>query len=113
MPTANDLLVKRLTSHGYHPVQHTHGLWKHKTRLITFTLVVNEFGRTYVGEKHVDHLLNALKQHYEVTEDWEGKFHCGILVTWDYNNKTVDLSMPGYIESTLQKIQHKPNSSSH
>jgi hypothetical protein len=41
---ANDLLVKRLVPHGYHPVEHTHGLWRHKTRLVTFTLVVDDFG---------------------------------------------------------------------
>jgi hypothetical protein len=26
---------------------------------------------------------------------------------WDYDNKTVDLSMPGYIVNALHKFQHK------
>jgi hypothetical protein len=69
---ANDLLVKRLAPHGYHPVRHTHVIWKHDTRPLTFTLVVDDFSVKYVGNEHADHLLNALKQDYEVTEDWTG-----------------------------------------
>jgi hypothetical protein len=111
---ANNLLVTRLAPHGNHPIKHTHGLWCHKTRPITFTLVVDDFGVKYIGKKHDNHLLNALKQHYEVTADWEGKMYCGILLKWDYENRTVDLSMPGYIENTLHKFQHKPpNRSQH
>jgi hypothetical protein len=41
---ANNLVVTRLALHGYHPVEHTHGLWRHKRRHITFTLVVDNFG---------------------------------------------------------------------
>jgi hypothetical protein len=75
---ANDLLVKRLAPHSYHPVRHTHGLWKHNTRPITFTLVVYAFGVKYVGKAHADHLLNTIKHDYEVTEDWKGGLYCGI-----------------------------------
>jgi hypothetical protein len=41
---ANNLLIMRLSPHGYHPVKHTHGMWHHKTSPITFTLVVDDFG---------------------------------------------------------------------
>ena len=41
---ANDRLVKHLQPHWYAPVTHTPGLWKHHTRNITFTLVVDDFG---------------------------------------------------------------------
>jgi hypothetical protein len=111
---ANDLLVKRLTPHGYHPVQHTHVLWRHTTRPVAFTLVVNNVGVKYVGKDNVDHLLNSLKENYEVTGDWEGKLYCGISLKLDYSNGTVDLSMPYYIESTLHKFQHsKPHRPQH
>jgi hypothetical protein len=70
---ANYLQVKRLPPYGYHPVEHTNGMWRHKTRPVTFTLVVGDFGVKYVGKGNVDHLLNALKENYEVTEYWEGK----------------------------------------
>jgi hypothetical protein len=68
----NDLMMKRLAPHGYHPVRHMHGMWKHDTHPVTFTLVADDFGIKYVGKEHADHLLNALKQDYEVTEDWTG-----------------------------------------
>jgi endonuclease I len=80
---------------GYRPVCRTHGLWRHDTRPITFTLVVDDFRIKYVGKEHADHLLQALKQYYEVTEDWTGALYCGIKLEWNYDNKIVDLSMPG------------------
>jgi hypothetical protein len=39
--------------------------------------------------------------------DWEGKLYCGITLDWDYGNRTVNLSMPAYVqEATLDKFQH-------
>jgi hypothetical protein len=76
-------------------------------RPFTFTLVVDDFGIKYVGKEHADYLLNALKQDYEVTSYWTGKLYCGIKLDWDYKNQTMDLSMPGYIESALHKFQRK------
>jgi hypothetical protein len=66
---ANDLLIKRLAPHGYHPVEHTHGVWPHETMPVTFTLIVDDFGVKYVGREHANHLINTLKKYYEVTED--------------------------------------------
>jgi hypothetical protein len=40
---ANQLLQTRLAPFGYYPARHTPGLWLHKTRPISFTLVVNDF----------------------------------------------------------------------
>jgi hypothetical protein len=105
---ANDVLVKRLAPHGYRPVCYTHGLWKHDTRPVTFTLAVNNFGIKYVGKEHVDHLLQALKQEHEVTENWTGALYCGITLDWNYKEGTVNLPMPGYIDTALHNFQHKP-----
>jgi hypothetical protein len=104
---ANNFLVTRLTPHGYCPCKHTHCLWRHDTKPVTFTLVVDDFGIKYSGKENADHFLNALKENYEVTEDWAGKLYCGISLDWDYENKTVDLSIPGYIANALHKFQHK------
>jgi hypothetical protein len=40
---ANQLLQTRLAPFGYYPARHTPGLWLHKTRPISFTLVVDDF----------------------------------------------------------------------
>jgi hypothetical protein len=105
---ANDLIIKLLALHGYHPVGHAHGLWRHETRTVTFTLVADDFEVKYVDREHTNHLLNTLTKYYEVTKDWEGNLYCGISLDWYYKNKTIDLSMPGYIDNALHKFQYKP-----
>ncbi len=45
---ANKLLKKRLNRHRYHQSKLVPGLWKHDTRPIQFTLVVNDFGVKYI-----------------------------------------------------------------
>ena len=75
---ASKLLKKRLALHGYFELPNTPGLFKHITRPVQFTLVVDDFGIKYIGKDHVNHLLNALKNHYEISENGEGKLYCGI-----------------------------------
>jgi hypothetical protein len=68
--------------------------------------VVEDFGVHYVGGKHAQHLSDALKTDYTVSNDWTCGLFCDITLKWDYANKHVDLSMPGYIEDALHKFQH-------
>jgi hypothetical protein len=103
---ANKLLKKWLKLHGYYKVPHTPGLWRHILRPIQFTLVVDNFGIKYVGRQYIEHLLWAIKTHYKVSEDWEGKLYCGIILKWNYGEKFVDISMPGYIKKALQRFKH-------
>ncbi len=104
---ANKLLRKRLLPHGYYECTHTPGLWRHLTRPISFTLVVDNFGVKYVGKEHIQHLITCLKEKYELTEDWTGNLYCGINLLWDYEARTLDISMPGYIKKLLHKYKHK------
>ncbi|KAL7479933.1 hypothetical protein ACHAW6_007838 [Cyclotella cf. meneghiniana] len=110
---ANKLLKQCLAKHGYYKVAHTPGLWKHISRPISFTLVVDDFGIKYIGKEHANHLLNALKEHYTLDIDWEGKLYCGISLNWDYQKRTVDISMPGYIKKLLQRFQHECSKPQH
>ncbi len=73
---ANKLLRQRLLPHGYYECKHTPGLWRHLTRPISFTLVVDDFGVKYVGKEHVDHLIKCIKEKYELNEDWSGDLYC-------------------------------------
>ena len=41
---------------------HTPGLWRHVTRPVQFTLVVDDFGVKYVGKEHAVHLIKAIKK---------------------------------------------------
>jgi hypothetical protein len=110
LPQAGILTSKRLTKHlatfGCYPANQTPGLWRHKTRPITFSLVVDDFGVKYVGRCHAEHLVAALEALYPVTTDWKSQLYCGLTLHWDYVARIVDLSMPGYIPATLHKFQH-------
>ena len=67
---ANNQLEHKLAPHGNNKCVNTPGLWYHKSRPISFTLVVNDFGVKYIGKKHVDHLINSIKQTYsKLTKD--------------------------------------------
>jgi hypothetical protein len=70
---ANELLEKCLNKHGYQQSKLVPGLWKHDTRRIQFTLVVDDFGVKYIDKERAQHLKNALKEHYKLTCDWTGK----------------------------------------
>ena len=61
---------KRLEEHDYYKVDHTPGRFTHKTCPIWFTLVVDDFEVKYIGKQHAGHLMNVLKQHYDMEEDW-------------------------------------------
>ena len=113
---AQKLLAERLEKHGYYQSDTTPGFWRHKTRPICFTLIVDDFGVKYVGEEHAQHLINVLKQHYKVAEDWDGERYSGITLDWDYGRREVHLSMPGHctealvrFNHTLRKLNHQPH----
>jgi hypothetical protein len=110
---ANKLLEKRLNKHRYRQRKVVPGLWKHNTRPIQFTLVVNDFGVKYVGKEHAQHLKNALEEHYKLMCDQTGKQYIGITLDWDYNKRQVYLSMPNYVQKALKQFQHKAGKLQH
>ena len=98
-----------LKPHGYCSCKYKPGLWRHQTRAITFSLVVDAFGIKYVHKEDVQHLYDTLNIYYsKLTIDWSGALYCGITLEKDYVKRTVDLSMPQYIHNVLHKFQHPP-----
>jgi hypothetical protein len=87
-------------------MHHTHGLWKHDTRPISFSLVVDNFGVKYIGREHAEHLMECINKNYNISSDWKGSAYCDLTLEWDYKNRTVDLYMPGYIKAALHEYQH-------
>ena len=105
---ANLKLTKHLATHGYHPTKYTPGLWKHESKSIAFTLAVDDFFIKYTNRKDADHLLNALKEQYVISEDWEATLYCGVTFDWNYKQRTCILSMPEYVTNALKSFQHTP-----
>jgi hypothetical protein len=106
---ANHLLKEIFAPHGYTKCNHTPGLWQHRTRAIKFVLVVGDFGIKYSMLQDAQHLLAALKQHYEaITVNWDGTLYCPITLDWNYEKRMVDLSMPGYVQTVLDDFNFTP-----
>ena len=70
---AHDDLVAHLKTHGYEKLPFTEGLFKHKTRDIAFSLVVDDFAIKYVRKEDADHLIKCMNAKYPFKVDWEAK----------------------------------------
>jgi hypothetical protein len=103
---ANNRLIAFLAPKGYVPVPITPGLWKHNDSDLMFTLVVDDFSVMFTNTTDAEHLITTLKKLYTVSEDWTGAKYGGRTLDWDYNNRAVDISIPGFIERALQRVQH-------
>ena len=54
---ANNRLKAHLAHFGFTPVPRTPELWKHATKPIICSLVVDNFGVNYIGKENADHLI--------------------------------------------------------
>jgi hypothetical protein len=83
------------------------GLWMHSTRPTKLCLCIDDFGVKYFSADNANHLLSTLKAYYKISIDWEGKKYCGFSIKWNYAKLYVNVSMPGYVVTTLECLQHK------
>ena len=81
-------------------------MWKHTTRSITFTLVLDDFGIKFISPADTTHLLDALNKKYEIIHNKTGALYCGLTLDWNYDKRYVDVSMPGYVEKALRRFGH-------
>ena len=68
--------------------------------------MVDNFGFKYIGEEHANHLMSVLQESYAITPEWKEEKYIGITLGWDYEQRQVHLSMPGYVEKALQQFNH-------
>jgi hypothetical protein len=67
---------------------------------------VDDFAFKYVGKQHAEHLWNALLRTYELITHWTATVYSGITLKWEYDKRTCDISMPGYVSIVLSNFQH-------
>ena len=103
---ANEILVHHLAPYGYAPVQHTPSLWKRESNGILFALVVDDFGIKSTSDSATSHLLQALRDEYQITVGPSGTKFLGFILDWDYSARKVYLSMPNYVQHALHRLQH-------
>jgi hypothetical protein len=106
---ANNRLVHHLQAHGNEQAEHIHGIFRNKDRpVLLFSLVVDNFGVQYTKLADAKQLKATLKAMYEITINWTGTKYLGLALKWDYQERTCNISMPGYIERMLQHFAITP-----
>jgi hypothetical protein len=107
---ANKLLQDRLVEFDYYEAATTPGLWHHKWCPVMFALIVDNFAIQYINDAHLDHLCQALKKHYKVSEEIDGARFAGMTLKWNYSaiqvKRSFCLSMPGYIFNVCTWYKH-------
>ena len=91
-------LKKHIWPFGYEPARITPGLWRHNKNIITFKLVLDEFGIKQNRKEDAQNLITALQERYEVAQDWTGSLYSGITLNWDYNAKIMDIFIKGCVK---------------
>ena len=86
----NERLVHHLAPYGYAPVQHTPSLWKYESNVILLALVVDDFGLKSTSDSVTSHLLQELRDKYQITVDPSGTKFLGFVLDWD--NSTYPLA---------------------
>ncbi len=101
---AQQQLIKLLAEHGYHQTPNTPCLFRHATRDVTFTLVVDDFLIKYQLDEDLEHLFSVLRSTYEITSDLTASKYIGMNISFDRSARTVSLSMPDYVRKALQRF---------
>ena len=95
-----------LAQAGYRECRHNKMVFRHDTRNVTFTLVVDDFLVKYSERADAEHLIKTLETVYVMKTDWDAKKYLGISLEWDYvsNPRSVALSMPNYVDKGVQRF---------
>jgi hypothetical protein len=101
---AQEKLIQLLKSKGYHMAPNTPCLFKHETRSIMFSLVVDDFGVKYTDKADAQHLIDTLQEAYKLHIDWTGADYVGLTLDWNYDQCSVAVSMPGYVQKALERF---------
>ena len=109
-----ETIINALKPFGYEPDAMAPNLWKHNSRPTKFCLCIDDFGVKYFSTEDLNHLIMALQSTFQLSIDTKGTKYCGLTLQWNYSAGYVDVSMPRYVISTLDKLQHpKPTKPQH
>ena len=84
------------------------GLFTHKRHPIQYALVVNYFAVKYMEQKHVEHLMHALKLHSTILENWKGSKFVSLTLNGDEH-----ITMLDYVDMALSWFQHTLTTAQH
>ena len=101
---AQDRLIPHLAQHDYIQSPTVPMLFKHKTRPIAFTLIVDDFGIKYINVADVEHLFTVLRKLYVITTDMTGSAYIGLTIRHDLQKHTIKISIPGYVRKAITRF---------
>jgi hypothetical protein len=88
-------LIRHLSTHGYIQRANTPCLFRHVTRDIIFSLVVDDFGVRYTNQDDTDHLIQTLEASaYKLKVLPIGDAYLGMAIAFDRARKTVSYPCP-------------------
>ena len=101
---AQQRLIQHLAKAGYTQAPNVPCLFRHTTRNIAFTLVVDDFGIKYTTKADADHLITTLRAMYDLKVDWDGNEYLGMHIRFDTSKRTATLSMPLYVSKVIRRF---------
>lgn len=66
----------------------------------------DNIGIQYHSKEDAGHPITALHKFHNITIDWSVKHYCGLTLNQDYDQRYVNISMPGYINNLLNRLIH-------
>ncbi len=66
---------------------------------------MDDFGVSYRNSTDAQHLITTLRKLYEITVQPYGETYLGMKIQFNKRRTSVTLSMPGYIQKTLQRFR--------
>lgn len=102
---AQEKLIVHLADHGFHQAANTPCLFRHTTRDLMFTLVVDDFLVKYQNLADYQFLCTILQQAYTITFSPIATKYLGFTITRDRDKRTLSLTMPGYVQRALDRFQ--------
>ena len=101
---AQDRLVAHLLAHGYEQSRLVPMLFRHITRPIAFTLIVDDFGIKYTTLTDVEHLFTVLRKIFIITTDMSGEAYIGLHILHDLIKHTITISIPDYVTKAITRF---------
>ena len=68
--------------------------------------MVDDFGIKSTSDSPTNHLLQALRDKYQINVDPSGTKFLGFVLDWDCYTRKVYLFMPNYVQHALNILQH-------
>lgn len=101
---SQERLVDHLDKHGYKQAAHVPCLFRHATRAIAFSLVVDDFGIKYTKKEDLQHFITSMEEIYELKVDWTGSQYLGFKIKFAADRNSVALSLPGYVAKAVERF---------